>query len=36
VVDARGHMHLPLDGFDYVLRPSFEAIITIEQRSDGR
>jgi hypothetical protein len=32
VVDARGHMLLPLGGFDYVLRPDFLAIVGIEQQ----
>lgn len=30
-VDTRGHISIPLDGAEYILRPSFEAIKRIEE-----
>ena len=30
-VDTRGHISIPLEGAEYVLRPSFEAIKRIEE-----
>ena len=31
-IDTRGHITLPVDGTEYVLRPSFEAIVSIERQ----
>ncbi len=35
-VDARGQMTVPLDGQEYVLRPSLEAILAIERQTRPR